>query len=254
LHRIVEELLPRLPNLKAIIFEIFPSFVPVVGLDLVRDQLAWLHEVWDRRKPAAVVDAKPVSIRSIPEKEDLVPPPDWERALGRLVTGRAVDDLIGRELAEEPGAHIVERLIHEFRGSMIVRVLPLTSRYLMLTVGPDAFRTILADFWSKVTPQMYGSVEATSFAAYMKELDLRVPHLAKILEFEEAVTATNIDGLTRSIKFGFEPLPLLRAISESRLPDEPPRAGDFEIELTGDELSAEAGSDLEAARQSSPFH
>src|SRR5262245_9284997 len=35
LYAIAEELIPRLPNLGAIIFEIFPSFVPEVGLDMV---------------------------------------------------------------------------------------------------------------------------------------------------------------------------------------------------------------------------
>jgi uncharacterized protein (UPF0276 family) len=39
LYAIAERIIPRLPNLKAIIFEIFPSFVPVVGLDLVREQI-----------------------------------------------------------------------------------------------------------------------------------------------------------------------------------------------------------------------
>jgi uncharacterized protein (UPF0276 family) len=40
LYAVAEELVPRLPNLKAIIFEIFPSFVPVVGLELVREQIS----------------------------------------------------------------------------------------------------------------------------------------------------------------------------------------------------------------------
>jgi uncharacterized protein len=101
-------------------------------------------------------------------------------------------------------------------------------------MGTEAFRTILAAYWPRVTPQMYGSREADSFASYLETLDLQVPHLAKILEFEQAVTATNIDGLTRIVHFDFEPLPLLRAISEGRLPEEPSKEGDFEIELTSD--------------------
>ena len=124
----------------------------------------------------------------------------------------------------------------------------------MLAMGPEAFRTILADYWSKVTPQMYASSEADSFADYFKSLDLKVPHLAKILEFEQAVTATNIDGSTRIVHFDFEPLPLLRAISEGRLPEEPPQAGNFEIELTPDDADSGIGSDPEAVRPAFPFH
>jgi uncharacterized protein (UPF0276 family) len=253
LHKVVEEIIPQLPNLKAIIFEIFPSFVPLVGLDLVREQLEWLHTVWERRARVQSVRRRVVPTRSEAKEPDLIPPAVWERALGRLVVGQEADDQIGQELAQEPGVGVVQRLIHEFRASMIVRVLPLTSRFIMLALGTESFRTILGDYWSKVTPQMYASSEADSFAHYLKALDLQVPHLAKILEFEEAVIATNIDGSIRIVHFDFEPLPLLRAISEGRLPQDPPQAGDFEIELTPDSPSG-VGPDSEAARQAFPFH
>jgi uncharacterized protein len=254
LRVVVEEIIPRLPNLKAIVFEIFPSFVPVVGLDLVQDQLEWLHAVWARRTRAESIHPTPVQSRSAAERSDLVPPAMWEQALGRLVVGRGANNEIGRELVRDPGVRVVERLIHEFRASMIVRVLPLTSRFLMLALGPDVFRTILADYWSKVTPQMYASLEADSFTHYLETLNLQVPHLAKILEFEQAVTATNIDGSARVVHFDFEPLPLLRAIAEGRLPEGAPQQGDFEIELTPDGPESTVGPDLEAVRQASPFH
>jgi len=254
LHAVIEEIIPHLPNLKAIVFEIFPSFIPVVGLDLVRDQLEWLHGVWERRTSSERVRPKLNPTRSEPEGPDLVPPAVWERALGRLVVGQDADDQIGMDLAEDPGVRVVERLIHEFRASMIVRVLPLTSRFIMLALGPEAFRTILADYWSKVTPQMYASSEAYSFAHHLRALDLQLPHLGKILEFEQAVTATNIDGSTRVVHFDFEPLPLLRAISEGRLPEESPEEGDFEIELTPDGPESSVRPDPEAIRQAFPFH
>ena len=124
----------------------------------------------------------------------------------------------------------------------------------MLAMGPHAFRTILEAYWSSVTPKMYASSEADSFAQYLKGLDLQVPQLARILEFEQAVTATNIDGSTRVVHFDFEPLPLLRAISEGRLPEEPPQAGDFEIELTPDDPESSVAQDSEAIRQAFRFH
>jgi hypothetical protein len=142
------------------------------------------------------------------------------------------DDEIGVELSGEPGVPLVERLIHEFRASMIVRVLPITSRFIMLAMGPEAFRIILADFWTKVTPQMYAAIEADSFANYLKALDLKVPHIAKIIEFEQAVMEVNVTGSARVVKFDFEPLPFLRAISEGRLPEGAPVQGDFEINVT----------------------
>lgn len=254
LHEVLEETIPRLPNLKAIIFEIFPSFIPVVGLDLVKAELEWLRTIWERRRVSDCIHPTRTFQRSEVEEPDTVPPGVWERALGRLVVGKSADDEIGRELAREPGVSVVERLIHEFRGSMIVRVLPLTTRFLMLALGTEAFRTILSDYWSRLTPQMYASAEAHAFAEYLKGLDLRVPHLANILEFEQAVLATNIDGEVRIVNFDFEPLPLLRAIAEGRLPTEPPQAGIFEVEITPEGLGSKIGSDAEALSQRHNFH
>jgi len=76
----------------------------------------------------------------------------------------------------------------------------------------------------------------------------------KILEFEEATLATLADDQPRIVKFDVEPLPLLRALAEGRLPNEAGQSGDFEIELTGDGAPRIAGADLETATASLPFH
>ena len=135
---------------------------------------------------------------------------------------------------------------------MIVGVLRLTSRLIMLALGPAAFRTILSDYWSKTPPQMYAAVEAEAFARYLAELDLKVPHLDKLLEFERAATATLTDGIARVVQFDFEPLPLLRAIAEGRLPTEAGQPGEYEIEITPDGLASTAG--LDPVQQAFPFH
>ena len=75
-----------------------------------------------------------------------------------------------------------------------------------------------------------------------------------MLRFEQAVTATLADGQTRVVAFEFEPLPLLRALAEGRLLDEPLQAGQFEIELTADGPTAVGDVDEEAFRAAYPFH
>jgi hypothetical protein len=137
---------------------------------------------------------------------------------------------------------------------MIVGVLRLTSRLLMLALGPQAFRTILNDYWAKTPPQIYATLEAEAFARHLEGLDLKVPHLAKLIEFERAATTTITDGQARVVQFDFEPLPLLRALAEGRLPDEPGRPGCYEIELTPDDAGSLAGLDLKAVQQTFPFH
>ena len=255
LYALAEQLIPRLPNLSAIVFEIFPSFVPLVGLDLVREQMERLQALWSMRaQPPGPPSDRPPILRLEPSGMEEASAEAWERALGSLVIGRTTGDRLALELEQDPGVKVVEGLIHEFRASMIVGVLRLTSRLLMLALGPDAFRVLLADYWSKFPPQVYASLEADLFAQYLEALHLKVPQLAKILEFERSVTATLSDGKTRIVQFDFEPIPLLRALAEGRLPDEPARPGSYEIELTPDGPAAATGIDIEAIQQAFPYH
>jgi hypothetical protein len=148
----------------------------------------------------------------------------------------------------------VDGLIHEFRASMIVGVLRLTSRLLMLTLGAGPFRTILNSYWRATPPQMYASLEAEAFADHLTQLDLAVPHLTEILRFERAIAATLDDGRTRIVAFAAEPLPLLRALAAGRLPDEPPRPGRYEIELTPDGPAAASGLELRDVEGAFLYH
>jgi uncharacterized protein (UPF0276 family) len=254
LYAVCEQLIPRLPNLGAIVFEIFPSFVPEVGLSLVEEQLERLRLLWELRTENNPPQRAGRPLRLVVDAADTASPLVWERALGKLVTGQRADDPCGEELAGDPGVRVVERLIHEFRASLIVGVLRLTSRFIMLALGPQAFRTILADYWSKVPPQMYGSLEADAFAEYLADLDLRVPYLAKVLEFEQAVGATLADDHVRIVQFDFEPTPVLRALAEGRLPDVPAEPGNFEIELTPDGPAGVDGIDWTELQEAFPFH
>jgi len=264
LYGVTERLLPRLPNLRAIIFEIFPSFVSVVGLDLVHEQLKRLRKLWDLRvqpqsgngDKATQARQRPTSVRLEPVAVEPAPPEAWERALGELVVGRRSkqETALSRELARDPGVRLVEGLVHEFRASMIIGVLRLTSRLLMLSLGPGAFRVILADYWATTTPQMYATLEAEAFAAHLEKLNLRVPHLSQILAFERAVNMTLADGQTRVVRFDFEPLPMLRALADGRLPEEVPRAGEFEIEVTPNGPTATTGASLEDVQGAFHYH
>jgi uncharacterized protein (UPF0276 family) len=243
LYAIAERVIPRLPNLGAIIFEIFPSFVPEVGLELVRDQLIRLRDLWRLRAAGPTAPSPKVPrVELSSDSVDAVSPEAWERALGRLITGRAAHDAVGAELARDRAVPLVEGLIHEFRGSMIVSVLPLTARLLMLALGPPASRVVFRDYWSKTPPQMFASLEAEAFGRHLDDLALKIPQLAAVLTFERAVLATLIDRQTRVVSFDFEPLPLLHALAEGRLPDEPGELGAYEIEVTPDGLAPLVGA------------
>jgi len=253
LFDISKRIVSTLPSLKAIIFEIYPSFVPIFGLDAIRAQMEELHELWEFRGKTKS-ERLPVRVQTSIDINTYSSPAVWERALGTLVIGRQSHEDLARELQADPGIGLVNRLICEFRGSMIVNVLRLTSRLIMLALGADIFRAILEDFWAKTPPQQFASLEAEAFADYLVALDLKVPQLGKILEFERAVAATLADEQPRVVAFDIDPLPMLRSLTEGHLPEVPAQAVPFEIEVTPDGSIGVSGMDQESIRQIFPFH
>ena len=256
LYEMAAWVIPQLPNLKAMVFEIYPSFVEVVGLELVERQLERLHELWALRTAPVSEERQIVSIpyRISEAKEETPSVADWEVTLGALVIGRSVQNPLSSELDADNGIRVVRHLIKQFRASMLVNTLRLTLRFLMLALNPAAAQAVLEDFWSKIPPQQYASTEAICFATYLEQLDLKVPQLAKVLEFERAVLVTLLDDEPRVIKFDYNPVPLLRALAEGHLPSSLGQAGDFEIEVTPDTAMTVNGANLNVFAETVAFH
>jgi hypothetical protein len=135
-----------------------------------------------------------------------------------------------------------------------VAVYRLTSRLLMLAMGPDVFRALLEDFWSRTPPRQYAGTEADGFADYLVARGLRIPQLQSILAFERAALETLRDGQSRVVSFNVDPLPMLRALADGKLLDQPGTPGRYEIEVTADGAITVAVADTEAAGRTFPFH
>ena len=118
-----------------------------------------------------------------------------------------------RELAEDRGVPLVAGMVREFRASMIIRVLPTSTRMLLMALGTPMVRTLMRDCWSRVPPQGYAAAEAEAFAAYIAAQHLDIPYLAKVLEFERANAASLVDGKRRAVHFDFDPVPSSRRSS-----------------------------------------
>jgi len=249
LWQLVSGLPLRLPALQAVNFEIFPTFISEVGTDVVIDELqrirAWL--VAPAEGPVLPVSVAPpvLTLRQVQGEPALADRGDpWESALTSLVTRQPVqaDDLetaaICADLAEEAGMPLVRDLVFSFRASMVVQVLRLSSRLLLCSVGPTVFRRMLQDTFEHRAPAMYATLEAQAFAEQVDARGWRVPHLADMLRYELALAQTLIDGQSRVVEFPFEPMPMMRALAEGRLPDEIPQQGRFEIEILPESQAA----------------
>lgn len=253
LLKICREVIPMLPNLKAIIFELFASFVPHFGLNAALDELYKIRDLWALRVPDETKPQKS-SERVNLSTPTSVDPGTWEQALGRLVIGRVPSTPLEQELSEDPGVQLAQGLIREFRASMVVTVYRLSSRLLMLALGPDIFRGLLEDFWSKTPPRQYAGSEGDAFADYLVEKNIRVPQLQAICAFERATLATLRDGQTRIARFDLDPLPMLKALDEGVLLEKPGEPGEYEIEIVDDGPISVSGMASPTAATTVPFH
>jgi uncharacterized protein (UPF0276 family) len=225
------QVIPRLPNLGAIIFEILPPFIPHLGIDGLREQLEALHRLWaltDAPRAEAATTAHPTPA-ALPQGS--IAPEEWERTLGSLAAGQAYDGPLTRELRDDPGVEILQKMVREARAGMIVDALKLTSRLLLIHGGASLLRGLLEGFWAVAPPQLFASEEAEAFGAYLERQSLAVPYLAEVLDFERAVGRTLIDGSERLAYFSCDPSVLLDALAEGRFPAALPE-GSYAITVT----------------------
>jgi uncharacterized protein (UPF0276 family) len=238
---IAMQVVSHLPNLKAIVYEILPSYLPVVGLKKIESELIIIRKIWEKKR---VENTSPLkkerivlnhSLQQINEKPIVNA---WEEALGGLAVGQAFDtDTF--QLADEPGIEVIQKLVHEFRASMLISVFKLTSRFLMLTLGVDAFKIILRNFWDQFPPHQYASEEALHFASFLKTINLQLPNLYSLLDFEESTLRTLLDNQTRVVSFTHDPFPLLKSLADGKLETMQRQEGNYEIEITPDDVDNE---------------
>ena len=216
---ILENIVGKLPNLKALMFEITPDYFMKVPEADIRDQLIKMREIWDKRgkylkKPAgkSIIAAKHAIDESISVNE-------WEYTLGKLVLGKNPQGPLSKELQEDKGIEIISDLVFHFRASLLVSMLKFTTRLLRLSVGEDIFNQYIFDFFDNYSPELMPVMLADQFCAIITEKELQIPYLEKILEYELASVHTTIDKKTRTVCFDFDPLEVFTAIENVQLPD-----------------------------------
>ncbi|MCX2681212.1 DUF692 family protein [Galbibacter sp. EGI 63066] len=233
---ITKEVLPEFSNLKAITYEIFDSYVPVVGDATIIKELEKVRTLWENRKKRtpkskrAKLPEQAYKIQEMSRNYDL---DEWEGILSNLVIGRKANDSLNF-LAKQNADRVAmyQHLINEFRASMVVRIYKLTTRYLILVLGMDSFFTILDNFWSKNPPEQLSYKEAQNFSSYLKDKAYKMPWLYRLLNYENQILESILYNTIQLAKFDVDPTPMLKSLSEGQLPETKAKKGDFEIEIT----------------------
>lgn len=218
----VAEIVPRLPNLKAMIFEIMPEYVMAKDISpaAFRDMFQQMRELW-RTRGRALRRRRPRRRDGVPAREAATLPSlaEWEDALGGLLVGDTADEGPLARLAGDDGVAVMRELVGTMRAGTVVSVLTLTCRLLMLSLGGRGFQELLQAFWKARTPETFAAFEAENFAEFLRGRALAVPHLYEVLAYETGVQHALVEGVTQTVRFSCDPLPLLAALGEGRLPD-----------------------------------
>jgi len=230
LVEIAAPLVPRLPNLRAIVFEIHPDWAPRLGASGLSEQLRILRSLWVERGKAGGTPARKRQRSSRWRHERCGTPREWEDALGGLVVGRSVRGPLAEELLRDPGLAVARQLLSESRASMVAKHLVLTSRLVFTTAGPAFFRSLLEAYWRREPPLPSAPLEALRFGRHLATLALDIPYFTEVLEYESAVIASHLDGEKRFVSFRHDPDVVLRALAKGRVPGAP-SPGTFEVEL-----------------------
>lgn len=215
---IAAEVIPRLPNLRALIFEVLPGYVSQLGLDRVREQLAVLNDLWALRPTKTIyVPRRPlVSAQRSDGCGDVV---EWERTLGTVAVSHAETNDYG--LASDDGVRILQTLIGEFRDGRISRTMRFTMTLLLAHLGANEVRALLRAYHANTFPDTFTSGEADRFAQFLRErlpVLPPVPFLGEVLDFEHALIRAALYGAASRVEWDVDPVQLFDALEAGRIP------------------------------------
>lgn len=228
----------RLPNLKAIIYEVMPEYVEANGItsEQISQQILELRQVWERR--GRDVDRRPSEPRTARERHrddrSLPSVEKWEQALGVAVTSTRVAEVgLLDDLRRDPGTEVLRGLIGAVRSGKVADTLTLTTRLLLLTLGQQRLQEVFEEFWDSVASEPMASDEAISFAKHItaSSVGTTVPYLSHVVDFELAAHQAVITGEPQSIAFCIDPKPLISALRAGQLPPTLD-AGTFEVTVS----------------------
>jgi uncharacterized protein (UPF0276 family) len=175
---ILAELVPHLPSLGAILFEIQPDHVASTGLAAIGKMLEHLNRIWDTRAPGVVAAKQNTSLAPA---RDPITPSLWEHILGAAVTGTQPPqhplELAAWFNSAQPALELYKYLAQEGRASALVETAPRTIRSLLTSMGEARTREVLGQFWCVATPAYTSTEEAWAFLDFLSAGDLAIPQL-----------------------------------------------------------------------------
>ncbi len=184
---LLADVLPRLPNVRAVTFEALPESLAALGVDGVRSVLETLHRVVDgghpdgvwRSDPAHLAGAlkRPAHRRTRPGQErgpsrpaspsadsEIHASRDWERRIAAY-TSRIADD----PPVADPGLGLLRHLADQARFGQLLLARPDLIRSLVAELGLDRTEKMLHRYLRARPPERWMAREGEQFASWLAE-------------------------------------------------------------------------------------
>ncbi|HEY9046010.1 MAG TPA: hypothetical protein VIN08_08940, partial [Ohtaekwangia sp.] len=139
-------------------------------------------------------------------------------------------------LLQDKGIEVIKDLVFEFRASAILSTLKMTCRLIKLSVGSEKFNAMLRYYCSVNPSELFIFANAERFAEYISTLDLQIPHLETLLEFELASSYTRMDGQMRTVHFYCDPFILIESLVNYKKPELPEAQAVYAVDIQPDEV------------------
>jgi len=176
---LLAEVLPRLPNVRAVTFEAVPESLAALGAGGVRSVLEALHRIIEGGRPHGAWRsgrAYPASAADCPAGRPArsSPPPsaapdvratrEWERRIAAY-TSRVTDD----PPSADPGLGLLRHLAGQARLGQLVLARPDLIRSLVAAIGLDRTEEMLHRYLRVRPPQRWTAREGEQFASWLAE-------------------------------------------------------------------------------------
>ncbi len=216
---LAREIVPMLPNLKCIIFEMIPEYLNhTISTDDLKKQFANMKEVW--HQTGKKIDLKK-PVYYIPQDMSISCSSDeWENVIGDVIENQ--NDTKLPEcllwLKEEKGISLLQDMVFQIRISSISSALKITSQYILVVFGSTYYEDLIRKFILTNDVKMYGFANGLQFAAFLRSEKIKLTYLEEIINFEIASLKAAMSGKNRKYTLPFPPATFLEDIIEGRIP------------------------------------
>ncbi len=206
---LLEEIVPRLPALRAIMFEIMPDYIGTVGLSPIAAMLGRLNDIWNRHRPLVAAPmprwtSAPIDhIEPIQTTSTKTAPPRvnsarvtsamWESAIGAAVVairGPELPAILADWVGDaEHRLSIYRNYSQENRASNFVETTPQTIRHLLRNIGEVKTRAFLGRFYAEATPAFAASTDARAFLDFVSAAGIALCGLDGCIASDRALLA-----------------------------------------------------------------